>query len=41
MKKDNHCSDCKHRWREYCVLFDDLIKYNDMCFMFDERGKGK
>jgi len=31
------CSDCKHRHREYCTLFDDLIEYKDLCWMWTER----
>ena len=37
MNDENECSDCKHRYKNICVLFDDLIRYTDHCFMWEER----
>lgn len=34
---EHDCADCKHRYKEYCTLFDDLIEYNDLCFMWGDR----
>lgn len=36
-RPENDCSDCEHRYNEYCTLFDDLIKYSDLCWMWRRR----
>lgn len=40
MKTDNEhnsCLNCIHRWKNQCVLFDELIIANGCCYMHNKK----